>query len=434
MKKLLFVGLMLAILASMVMAGGQEEAAETKRIVHFHWTETTYDKINNNAVNLFQAKHPEVEVKILLLPDGERATKIRTALAADGEIDSFALNNGEAAEFHSTGQMVPIIPSAFGKSSMQEVVDMWTPGAINTCGGVWQGEYYGIPFELSNYVAWINTAFMEEAGLDPANDKPATWDEFAEIGKKLVKEEGGVRVRNGFMSNSKEGIFSFLVQLNMMEQLGLDWGSEEGLMASLDETAALERGLDTFTGFVVDSEIWDPALADNDREGMGNGKTAMFLTGGSWYWGVLDTYSVPREDVEPFNYPRFPDGLDIGGVGYGYCLYVSRLAKDPELTFEWLDTMASQPNEFIKHGYHQPRKTLSDGSQGLDPVLAVDSIPYYNEVFKGELAKTAVWLSSTKGAQVTSAVWDAISAVIYQGGSVEDAVAQMQDDIDSIYQ
>ncbi len=53
----------------------------------------------------------------------------------------------------------------------------------------------------------------------------------------------------------------------------------------------------------------------------------MFLTGGTWYWGVLDTYSVKRTDVEPFPYPRFADGKDIGGVGYGYCLYVSKLCQ-----------------------------------------------------------------------------------------------------------
>ncbi len=183
---------------------------------------------------------------------------------------------------------------------------------------------------------------------------------------------------------------------------------------------------------MVKHKIWDPALADNDREGFGNGKSGMFLTGGTWYWGVLDTYSVPRKDVEPFPYPRFKDGKDIGGVGYGYCLYVSKLAKDPELAFKFLDTMASQPNEFIKFGYHQPRVKLSNGAQALDPALATKSIPFYNEVFKGELAKTAVWLSSTKGAEVETAVWDAISSVIYENGSVADAVSQFQDDIRAI--
>jgi len=428
-KRVLFVMLALVLLAAFSVG-----AAPKKVLVHYHWTETSYDPINMKAAQDFMAKHPDVEVKMLLLPDGDRINIIRTVLAANGQIDSFALSNGESAEFLGAGQMVPIIPEAFGKKTVDDVVKMWTPGAIATCGGTWEGKYYGIPYELSDYVAWINTAFMKDAGLNPATDKPKTWDKFVSVAQKLVKQNGGVTVRNGFMCNSKEGIFNFLVLLNMMEQLGQDWGTEKGLIASMDNTDALVRGLTTYTNFVVKDKIWDPALDDNDREGFGNGKSGIFLTGGTWYWGVLDTYSTKRKDVQPFPYPRFADGKDIGGVGYGYCLYVSKLAKDPKLAFEYLDAMASNTNKFIKLGYHQPRMTLSNGAQALDPKLAIASIPYYNEVFKGELAKTAVWLSSTKGAQVTTAVWDAISRVIYQGAAVEDSVATLQSDIKGIYQ
>ncbi len=407
--------------------------AAKKTIVHYHWTETTYDPINTKAKVAFEASHPDVEVKLLFLPDGDRINIIRTVLAANGSIDSFALSNGESAEFLGAGQMVPIDPKGFGKSTIQDVVNMWNPGAIETCGGTWEGKYYGIPFELSDYVAWINVAFMKEAGMNPKTDKPKTWDDFTAVGKKLMKTSGGTVVRNGFMCNSKQGVFSYLVLLNMMEQLGMDWGTEKGLVAAMDKQSALARGLKTYTDFVVKDKIWDPALADDDRGGFGTGKTAMFLTGGTWYWGVADYWKMPRTNIEPFPYPRFKDGKDIGGVGYGYCLYVSRLAKDPALSFEFLDAMASQPNEFIKVGYHQPRVKLSNGAQALDPSLAKASIPYYDEVFKGELAKTAVWLSSTKGNEVTNAVWDAISRVIYQGGKVEDSVATMAKDIKAIY-
>ncbi len=433
MKRMLVLLMIFLSFSAVVWAGGKQEKAKKIRIIHYHWTETTYDKINLNAVKIFEKKHPNVEVKLLLLPDADRAKKIRTALAANGEIDSFALNNGESAEFLSEGQMVEIMPKAFGKKTVDEVVKMWTPGAIKTSGGYWKGKYYGIPFELSNYVAWINIAYMKDAGLSPATDKPKTWGDFVNVGRKLVKEKGGVRVRNGFAGNSKEGIFNFLILTAMMEQLGLDWGTEEGLLSSMDKPDVLARGLRTYTDFVVKDKIWDPGLFDNDREGFGNGKTAMFLTGGSWYWGVLDTYSVSRKEAEPFAYPRFPGGKDLGGVGYGYCVYVSRLAKNPELTWEWLDTLASQPNEFIKYGYNQPRVKLSDGSQGLNPELAKKYIPYYDETFKGELAKTSVWLSSTKGAQVTDAVWAAISKVIYEGAKVSDSVAELRSAIPAIY-
>jgi len=277
--------------------------AAKKQLVHYHWTETIYDPINTNAKKAFEAAHPDVEVKLLLLPDGDRINIIRTVLAANGNIDSFALSNGESAEFLSAGQMVPIEPKGFGKSNIKDVVGMWNPGAIETCGGTWEGKYYGIPFELSNYVAWINIAFMKEAGLNPKTDKPKTWDDFATVGKKLVKKSGGTVVRNGFMCNSKAGGFSLMVIYSMMHQLGNDWGSDNSLLASLDNPEVIAKALKTYTDFVVDSKIWDPALSDEDRSGFGTGKSAIFLTGGTWYWGVLDTYSFRAKTWNPLRIP-----------------------------------------------------------------------------------------------------------------------------------
>lgn len=122
-KRLLF-----CIVGFLVLVAFSWGAAPKKVIVHYHWTETIYDPIDLNAVKIFEKKHPDVEVKLLLLPDGDRANIIRTVLAANGQIDSFALTNGESAEFLSAGQAVPIDPKGFGKSSIDDVVKMWTPG------------------------------------------------------------------------------------------------------------------------------------------------------------------------------------------------------------------------------------------------------------------------------------------------------------------
>ncbi|HVP20182.1 MAG TPA: extracellular solute-binding protein, partial [Spirochaetia bacterium] len=203
-----------SVLALLVLVAFSWGAPPKKVIVHYQWTETVYDPINLNAVKIFEKKHPDVEVKLVLVPDGDRVNIIRTVLAANGQIDSMGLTNGDSAEFLSAGQAVPIEPKAFGKSSVDDVVKMWTPGAVETCGGYWDGKYYGIPYELSDYVAWINTAFMKDAGLSPATDKPKTWDSFVGVAKKLLKQSGGVTVRNGFMSNSKQGAFSYLILIN----------------------------------------------------------------------------------------------------------------------------------------------------------------------------------------------------------------------------
>jgi ABC-type glycerol-3-phosphate transport system substrate-binding protein len=418
---------------ALALIAGAAWAAPKKQLVHYHWTETVYDPVYMDAVKAFQTAHPDVEVKLLLLPDSDRPNLIRTVLAAKGSIDSFSLTNGEAPEFLSAGQMMPISPAAFGKKTLDEVLKMWAPGSIEAVGGAWDGQYYGIPIELSNFVCWVNTAYMKEAGLNPATDKPKYWPDFVAVAKKMTKVQNGVTVRNGFMCNSKVGRFNFLILTTMMQQLGLDWTTEKGIVASMDKTDGLVRGLRTYTDFVVKDKIWDPALDDNDREGFGNGKAAMFMTGGTWYWGTLDTYSVPRKDVEPFPVPRFKDGKNVGGYGYGKALFVSKLCKEPDLAWQFLDVMTSAPNRFVAYGLYQPRLKLTDGSSGIDQALMAKSIPYFNEVFKGELANTAPVLASTKYMTVVDAVWSAISRVIYEGGAVEASVAGLQKDIRGIY-
>jgi len=423
-------------LAAALSAAAAAGAAPAHTLTHYHWTTVTFDDINQRAAAAFMARNPGVEVKLMLLPETSIPTVLRTARASGRPIDSFALSNGESAEFLAAGQAVRIIPAAFGKTSLADVLGMWTPGAFEACGGTWEGQYYGVPFELSNYVGWVNVRDMRDAGLDPARDKPRTWEQFAAVARKLTKVEAGRTARSGFACNSRVGIYNFLVLTAMMEQLGLDWGTERGLVSSMDRPDALARGLRTFTDLVVSSRVWDPSLADDDRVAFAENRAAMFLTGGSWFVGLLDTVPappVPLSDAEPFPYPRFPDGKDIGGVGYGYCLFVSSLSRDPELAFRFLDAMTSQPNEFIRYGYYQPRRRLSDGSSAVNAELARKYVPFYDQVFRPELTRTAVWLASSRGSQVIDLVWAAITRVIYEKASVESSVTSLQGGIRELF-
>ena len=66
----------------------------------------------------------------------------------------------------------------------------------------------------------------------------------------------------------------------------------------------------------------------------------------------------------------------------------------------------------------------------------VESIPYYNpyydERFRDEPVKNALWLSSTKGPQVIDALWVAISRAMYEGDIIEYFHTKLQSDIGSI--
>lgn len=396
---------------------------EKVRIVHIQHTQPPYDEINLGFAESFMAQHPNVEIKFLMYADADVPTKVRTAIAAGGECDTFIMSNFQSPWFIENGVCAEIMPSAFGKQTIQEVVDIWEKDAIKKVGGFYEGKYYGLPYEMSNYAAWINKAHMIEAGLSPKTDIPKTWQEFVDVCKKMTKDEGRVRVRNGFAINIKASIFPFLILHSLMEQKGLDWATEEGFLASLGTKEAAEV-LTTFTNFATKDNIFDPGLFDNEREGFGNGLCSTFLTGGTWYWGVLDNYSVSREDVTPMRYPRFQGGEDIGGIVYGYCLYVSKQAKNKEWSWKWLDYYLSHPEAHIVHGNYQPRKTL-------DPSLADKYVPN-NDVFGYERSHGATILASTGFNEVQDAVGEAVSRVVFRGVSNEESLRILQGEIESI--
>jgi len=428
MKKLIILSTVLVLVLSLVVTFSSvgfkattAAAAETQKvkITYVRWTQPPFDDIYLQAAKDFMAKNPNVEIDILFYPDPDVPTKVRTAIVGGGEMDCFSLSNFESTWFMENNTVEEIMPSAFGKQSVQEVVDMWEPGSFKTTGGFYNDKYYGVPDELSNYAAWINTAYMKEAGLDPAKDIPTTWDEFVNVAKKMTVKKNGTITRNGFAINLKAYVFPFLILTTLMEQKGLDWSTEQSFLSSLDKPEAVEA-LKTFTGWATTDGIWDPGLFNDEREGFGNGLTATFLTGGSWYWGVAKEYSVKTEDILPFKYPRFADGKDIGGPDYGYCSFVTKQSKNKEWAWKWIDFMESSPYQEaeIKAGRYQPRK-------GLDPALIQANIPNSN-VFVGELSKATVLFASTKFNEVKDAVGVAIDRVISQGMSNEDSMKQLK--------
>ena len=391
-------------------------------IRHIHWTQPPYDEIIMGTAKDFMSENPNVEIKIQLVADADMPTKVRTALTANG-VETFAMPNMQSPWFMANGTTAEIIPSAFGKNSIQEVVDMWLPGAIKKTGGFYEGKYYGIPHEMSNYAAWINIDHMKKAGLDPKKDIPTTWQEFKLLGKILTEKNGDQITRNGFAINTKAAIFPFLILHSLMQQKGLDWSSEKGLYSSLDTKEALDA-FSTFTNWATKDGIFDPGLFENEREGFGNGLTSQFLTGGTWYWGVLDGYSVKRDEVMPIKYPRFKDGKNIGGVAYGYCVFVSKQAKNKELAWKWLNYLENRPEKYIVHGWFQPRKTL-------DKKLAAKYIPNY-EVFGEEFEYAAAIIASAKFAEIQDAVGASVQRVLFEDISNKESLSMLKDDVGSI--
>ncbi|MBE3086219.1 MAG: extracellular solute-binding protein, partial [Bacteroidetes bacterium] len=152
-------------------------AAETQKvkITYMKWSQPPYDAIIRQTAKDFMAKNPNVEVEVLFLREPDLVVKVKSLIASGSGIDCFSTNCFEARWFLENDTVEEIMPSAFGKQSVQEVVDMWREGSFKASGLIMSGKYYGIPFEYGGVGGLINTAYMKEAGLDPVKDIPTTW-------------------------------------------------------------------------------------------------------------------------------------------------------------------------------------------------------------------------------------------------------------------
>lgn len=385
-----------------------------------------YTEIINQIGKDFMEENPNVTLNLQFVPHENVVTLAQTDIASGGEIDVFVIGNFDAPFFHENEAWAELDPIPFGKNSVEEVVNMWIDGSFGGTGVAYNDKYYGLPYDIAQYAAWINTAHMVEAGLDPVNDIPKTWSEFTDVTKKLTQyDDSGTITRNGFATNLTAGIFSFLILNSMVEQKGLDWSTEEGLMTSLDSPEFIEV-LTVYTDWITKDKIWDPALFTDEREAFSNAKCSTFLTGGSWYWAVLEEGSVSSDDVVPFPYPIFEDGKDISGPLYGYGVYVSNKSDNKDWAWKWADYLLSFPDKMIPTGLYQPRKTLTKEM--------VEENVKCSDVFTDQLSKGSVILASSHYNEIGDTLLAAITRIVFEGVSVEDSVITLSEEVEVILQ
>jgi sn-glycerol 3-phosphate transport system substrate-binding protein len=122
------------------------------------------------------------------------------------------------------------------------------------------GQTWGIPFQRSTPVMYINRDAFRAAGLDP-EAPPATWDEMVEMGRQLTLRDGsgnvtqwGVRIpSSGFPS----WLFTGLVAANGQDGLANDAGTEVYF-----DTPQVVGALEYLVSLSRDHGIMEPGILD----------------------------------------------------------------------------------------------------------------------------------------------------------------------------
>lgn len=143
--------------------------------------------IITTLTNIWNEENPDVQVETIVA-DWPGTTQLNAAIAAGTPPDITVLHGRRIPIYASRGALTPMT-TAFTEAGID--LDDLTMGAADY--GLYEGEFYGLPFDLAATIWHINLDLWAEAGLvteDGAPVLPANREEFLAAGQQIFEATG----------------------------------------------------------------------------------------------------------------------------------------------------------------------------------------------------------------------------------------------------
>ena len=161
---------------------------------------TSLDGITNECgiitvlTNIWNEQNPDVQVETIVA-EWPGTTQLNAAIAAGTPPDIAVLHGRRIPIYASRGTLTPM-SQAFEAAGIN--LEDFTGGAADY--GIYEGEFYGLPFDLAATIWHINLDLWAEAGLVDENGDPmlpTTIDEFMATGEQIFDRDGRTLCRDG---------------------------------------------------------------------------------------------------------------------------------------------------------------------------------------------------------------------------------------------
>ncbi len=425
MKRIVAILLALVLIAPVFAQAPTVSALKGKKVEVVIWTHedparTTLEK---RLIDEFTKANPGVTVKYQTYPSGKIKDIVVAGFAANAGPDIFNLEIFDEYQFISNGRVAPVDFKAAGFKNLKDMQGKYLAGMLDpvTEGG----KIYGMPLELTNWAIYLNKKIFRDAGLDPMNDYPKTWEDVMAVSEKIVIREGQIIKRRGFDFRYPYYLTSVVP---MVEQLGGELVSKDG-KSSITGDAAWLKVLDYFKDFGPNGKnLGSPTysqprkLFDNDKN-----EIAMSLSGLYQEARMRDAnpafYNSGEWMVIPF--PQWKNAVKkVPNNYYGHYYMVN--AQKPKLSQQasWslLAYMLSHGEEYLqKVAIVQPTKTLMESS-------AFKSMPY-SDVFAKDMAAGHIVYYGAASSKIESLLKEAFESVMLSGVEPAKALEKLRKDV-----
>ncbi|MEL7350975.1 MAG: sugar ABC transporter substrate-binding protein [Cyanobacteria bacterium P01_A01_bin.116] len=181
--------------------------ADGKAEVEF-WTmqlSPDFDEYFNQLIAEFETENPDIAIKWQDIPWGDMETKILAAVSAGNAPDVVNLNPNFASQLASKGAWLALDDKLSPEDIGVYLPRIWEATQLN-------GESFGFPWYLTTRVTLFNTEILEAAGVA---EPPATFEELAEVAKKVKDATGKYAFFISFVPDDAADVLQSFVQMGV---------------------------------------------------------------------------------------------------------------------------------------------------------------------------------------------------------------------------
>lgn len=376
-------------------------------------------KIIDDMVDRFHKENPDIKVTAVYAGNyTDTMTKAMTALKGGQPPQLSVLLSTDVFTLIDENAIVPVDDLVTDKAWLATFYPAFMAnGQIN-------GKTWSVPFQRSTIVLYWNKDAFKEAGLDP-DKAPTTWDEMAEMGKKLIKKDASGNITRWGVEIPTTGYAYWMLQALVIEN-GQKLMNEAGNVVYLNApktVAALEYWVDLSRkhGVMPTGTIDWATLRTDFLEG----KTAMM-------WHTTGNLTAVKNGAKfNFGVAMLPAKERRGSPTGGGNFYVFKSASPEQRKaavkfIQWMTTPERAAEWSIKTGYvavtpaAYKTQTMESYAKGFPAAT----------VARDQLGHSVAELSVHENGRIYKFVNDAVQAAVTGAQKPQQALSAAQQQAD----
>jgi multiple sugar transport system substrate-binding protein len=405
--------------------------AQEKTTIKF-WTHTHPPMIdlNESLIEGFMAENPDIEVEYEIIPNNDFATKMLASMGTGTGPDIINMDDSQMRSIYiPKGLVQEVDPVSMGYASLDDLKAAYIPTALE--GSTIDGKVYGVPSEFNVTAMIINTAAFTGVGLDPASP-PASWEDVATQGQKLVVKDGDTFSRRGFDFVYLHSGWYHTQFGTLMQQTGGAYVAPDGVTVTVADPPTVQA-LHIWYDLIYDAKIADPNVANQDAtvpyQDFLDGNIAMTMFN-PWGMGQIteDTTVYDSWAIAPLPqvYPSTGDAAASPAAGaggnvtplYAYYWSVNALTTDEAkkaAAFKFIGYISSFPDRWLSEAsFIQPKA-------GWESTEAAQALPYF-EVWSSEMLKGQFQPIVPASEQVDAIMKSTLESSLFSGVDPQEAL------------